>query len=393
MSTTTTALPWTKPARERHAHIGALLADILEGVAPAAKDLAHYLFRECIAGKWEEINLYTLPLGMNRLTEARVNRPYARNTLRRSLQQLVDLGLVIIDREFRGGWFRLTVQHPGETRPFTHTQPRRSKFGRFDPYLDQNGAETIENASPITEIFTEAVQKEEPPTPTLHFPPQGMLAPSPPSQGRGASPRSTSFRALDLEPPTVQPKRCGENEEKISLPKEESQELEGEALQDASTQPCPHPEEEEVLRAVRDVCPMNPQLMREVVKFSLSEVEAAITLYRTRHEKRPIANAAGFLVKALRGGWARKKPSTRKEAEPYPDELTRWYAWASREGLTDGRPLSYLPHDSTGSAVPGSSAETLMVALAIPPHERQPWEGAYRFVRWQEARRLHPLPE
>jgi hypothetical protein len=384
MTTATTTLSWTKPALERHAHVGETLANALQGVTPAAKDLAHYLFRICISGKLEEINLYTLSLGSYRRTEKRGGKEYARTTLRRALFELVGLSLVIIDREFRGGWFRLTVKHPGETRPFTHTKREFSKFGGIRSGLIENGAETLIRPFSTTEIFTEAKQ-DLPQDLPIHSPPANTIVEPPPCQGQGTSSASASLRPLDKEPPARQPKSHGGNEEKISLPEEENPEGDTE----------PNPDEEAIIRAVRDVCPMTPQLRREVVKFTLLEIEGALTLYRERNEKNPITNAAGFLVKALQGEWARKKTAKRgsRDHDSFPEELTRWYEWASREGLVDGRPLRYLPHGQAGSAVSSTSAENLLVALRIPHDERWPWEGEYRLIPWQEARRLYPMPE
>ncbi len=143
--------------------------------------------------------------------------------------------------------------------------------------------------------------------------------------------------------------------------------------------------------------PLNAQIQREVLTYTLSEVEAVVRLYQTRTQKTPVRNIGGWLTDALRGRWAGSAPDPVRTAKAYegryPLELRRWYEWASSCGLVDGRPLGHLPHDTTGSAVPGSTASTLLVALRIPPDERRPWEGEWRYVRWQEAVRLHPFPE
>ncbi|NKB17274.1 MAG: hypothetical protein HC770_02785, partial [Pseudanabaena sp. CRU_2_10] len=110
---------WFKPARSRYAHVTEDLAKALEGVSKAANDLCHYLFRVCIDGKLEEIDLYDLPLGEQRSTEKMQGRRYSRDTLKSALNQLVDRGLVIIDRLFRGGTVRLTVRHPGARIPIS----------------------------------------------------------------------------------------------------------------------------------------------------------------------------------------------------------------------------------------------------------------------------------
>jgi hypothetical protein len=115
--TAAVATTWNKPALDRHAHVSQVLAEILDQAPKAAIALCNYLFRVCIDGKLEEIELYSLPLGANRSTEKRSGRQYARNTLREALKILVRLGLVIIDKSYGKGVFRLTICHPGKKRP------------------------------------------------------------------------------------------------------------------------------------------------------------------------------------------------------------------------------------------------------------------------------------
>jgi hypothetical protein len=59
---------WHKPPFARHAAIYEALASILEGATPSALKLALYLYRTCIGGKPEEIDIDCIPLGEKRAT-------------------------------------------------------------------------------------------------------------------------------------------------------------------------------------------------------------------------------------------------------------------------------------------------------------------------------------
>ncbi|MEG3860926.1 hypothetical protein [Microcoleus sp. herbarium12] len=123
--TTTT---WHKPPLARHAAVYEALADILEGATPSAIKLALYLYRTCIGGKPEEIDIHCIPLGEKRATRARNGKPYSPNTRRAALRQLEKFGLVKILKNYGRGIFRIAVQHLGEVRPFIHTHPKFQKL-------------------------------------------------------------------------------------------------------------------------------------------------------------------------------------------------------------------------------------------------------------------------
>jgi DNA-binding transcriptional ArsR family regulator len=104
---TTTPSQWSKPPRERHAHVGEILSHLLGTVPKAAIELALYLFRVCIDGKFEEIELYHLPLGEQRESPHRTGKRYARSTLREALKVLEDKGLVFVRKRYGSGVFSL----------------------------------------------------------------------------------------------------------------------------------------------------------------------------------------------------------------------------------------------------------------------------------------------
>lgn len=109
---------WKKPVRSRHAYVTQALAEILEGLPKAAIALANHLFRICIAGKPEEIELYTLGIGEKRSHGAWEGKQYAKNTLRAALKVLEKLNIVQIIKDYGKGVFKITVSHPGGERPF-----------------------------------------------------------------------------------------------------------------------------------------------------------------------------------------------------------------------------------------------------------------------------------
>ena len=148
---------WHKPPFARHAAVYEALADILEGATPSAIKLALYLYRTCIGGKPEEIDIYDIPLGEKRATRVRNGKPYSPNTRRTALRQLEKLGLVTILKNYGRGIFRIAVQHLGDVRPFTHTHSKFQKLSNSSKnQRQQSKIEQIEGSNPDGAVlFTE----------------------------------------------------------------------------------------------------------------------------------------------------------------------------------------------------------------------------------------------
>jgi hypothetical protein len=148
---------WHKPPFARHAAIYEALADILEGATPSALKLALYLYRTCIGGKPEEIDINCIPLGEKRATRVRNGKPYSPNTRRAALRQLEKLGLVKILKNYGRGIFRIAVQHLGDVRPFTHTNSKFQKLSKQSknelnqPKIEQTGGSNPDGAVLFTE--------------------------------------------------------------------------------------------------------------------------------------------------------------------------------------------------------------------------------------------------
>ncbi|MEG3927003.1 MULTISPECIES: hypothetical protein [unclassified Microcoleus] len=148
---------WHKPPFARHAAIYEALADILEGATPSAVKLALYLYRTCIGGKPEEIDINCIPLGEKRATRVRNGKPYSPNTRRAALRQLEKLGLVKILKNYGRGIFRIAVQHLGDVRPFTHTNSKFQKLSKQSknrlnqPKIEQTGGSNPDGAVLFTE--------------------------------------------------------------------------------------------------------------------------------------------------------------------------------------------------------------------------------------------------
>jgi len=148
---------WHKPPFARHAAIYEALADILEGATPSAVKLALYLYRTCIGGKPEEIDIHCIPLGEKRATRVRNGKPYSPNTRRAALRQLEKLGLVKILKNYGCGIFRIAVQHLGDVRPFTHTNSKFQKLSKQSknrlnqPKIEQTGGSNPDGAVLFTE--------------------------------------------------------------------------------------------------------------------------------------------------------------------------------------------------------------------------------------------------
>ena len=148
---------WHKPPFARHAAIYEALADILEGATPSAVKLALYLYRTCIGGKPEEIDINCIPLGEKRATRVRNGKPYSPNTRRAALKQLEKLGLVKIIKNYGRGIFRIAVQHLGDVRPFTHTNSKFQKLSKQSknqlnqPKIEQTGGSNTDGAVLFTE--------------------------------------------------------------------------------------------------------------------------------------------------------------------------------------------------------------------------------------------------
>jgi hypothetical protein len=154
---------WHKPPFARHAAIYEALADILEGATPSALKLALYLYRTCIGGKPEEIDINCIPLGEKRATRVRNGKPYSPNTRRAALRQLEKLGLVKILKNYGRGIFRIAVQHLGDVRPFTHTHSKFQKLSKQSKNrLNQPKIEQTEGSNPDGAVlFTEGKKEQQ----------------------------------------------------------------------------------------------------------------------------------------------------------------------------------------------------------------------------------------
>ena len=157
--TTTT---WHKPPLARHAAVYEALADILEGATPSAIKLALYLYRTCIGGKPEEIDIHCIPLGEKRATPVRNGKPYSPNTRQAALKQLEKLGLVKILKNYGRGIFRIAVQHLGDVRPFTHTNSKFQKLSNPSKnQRQQSKIEQTESSNPDGAVLFTKDKKEQ----------------------------------------------------------------------------------------------------------------------------------------------------------------------------------------------------------------------------------------
>ena len=153
---------WHKPPLARHAAVYEDLADILEGATPSAVKLALYLYRTCIGGKPEEIDIHCIPLGEKRATPARNGKPYSPNTRRTALRQLEKFGLVKILKNYGRGIFRIAVQHLGEVRPFIHTQQKFQKLNKQSKnQRQQSKIEQTEGSNPDGAVLFTEDKKEQ----------------------------------------------------------------------------------------------------------------------------------------------------------------------------------------------------------------------------------------
>lgn len=354
--TAAVATTWNKPALDRHAHVSQALAEILDEAPKAAIALCNYLFRVCIDGKLEEIELYSLPLGANRSTEKRSGRQYARNTLREALKILVRLGLVIIDRSYGKGVFRLTICHPGKKRPFERfVKNLTSRAGNHstNQKTDQTEGSNDVNSSPITEEIKEKAEQAAAIKISL------------------LEKKESATSALDEFLPTAEPERRGA--ENYQENDDQSQIVNMEA--------------EEICRSIREVMPLNPQLKAQALKYTLTQVTAAIAIYQERRVRKPIPNPQGFLIDCLRGQWWTEKRDNTTQTAQYPPELVRWYSLATAAGIVDGRPLQHCPNATTRGNI-----EQLQVVIPIPPKEFRPSDIVpFRYLQWREALALYPL--
>ena len=424
---------WNKPARERHAHVGDVLRKLLGRAPKAAIELCLYLFEYCIDGKFEEIELYELPLGEERDTEIRGGKRYARNTLREALNHLVRLGLVVIKKSYGRGVFLLTISHPGEKRPFDPSIKNPTPPSQFRPLhlkTDKTQPETPIPSFPITEDLINKAESTPAAIDLCCLPPPPepqSVAQAPPCQEPLRSPLPNGRSALDMEPPPAltEDNHEGEGGRMIIPPladilpsftrpssaqeecsafllKENIPEGVDPSAYDDSELPRKesNPDACQILCALRDVMALNPQIRKEVLKYSLHEVVAAITLYRERTQRTPVRNVGGWLTDALRGRWAMLDNDIAKATEAhrneYPPELSLWYDWATSQGIVcPDIPLHLCLTHSPGS--PGGIAQAheksnTLVPLMLPPEKRRPGFAPYEHTPWREALARFPMP-
>ena len=218
---------WHKPPFARHAAIYEALADILEGATPSAVKLALYLYRTCIGGKPEEIDIHCIPLGEKRATPVRNGKPYSPNTRRTALRQLEKLGLVKILKNYGSGIFRIAVQHLGDVRPFTHTHSKFQKLSNPSKnQRQQSKIEQTEGSNPDSAVlFTEDKKKQQSTKNDAvflnFFEERQILA------------------KRDVEPKNVEPKPASQVQTKNSLSKKNSQQKLKVLTEDKYSAPTP----------------------------------------------------------------------------------------------------------------------------------------------------------
>jgi hypothetical protein len=385
-----TTLTWSKPAHEQHAHVGKALAQILERLPGAAKDLALYLFRTCIHGQLKEIDLYTLPLGGERMTVKRHGKHYGRTTLRAALSQLVELGIVVIDRAFRGGTFRLTVQHPGPTRPFVKNLNERLNFRPFEQNSDKTRPEIRMAPFPITEDLRDKAEAHKTKICSAPPPKSAIVVEASPCQGQAPS----AFAPLSLDTEPLPPHRsCDHRGEG-----EELDEATPEFHTTTSTTTESNPDAESILCGVREVTPLNPQLKAEVLQYKLHEVQLAISHYQKKNQsqKTPIKNPSGWLIKCLREKWATpQEPSKASHDKGFPLELVRWYEWATAKGIVANIPLRHCPTRSLGSpsGAAANRACDICVRVIVPKENRRLHDPEFETIHWERAIQMYPMPQ
>ena len=326
---------WHKPPLARHASIYEALADVLEGATPSAVKLALYLYRTCIGGKPEEIDINCIPLGEKRTTPVRNGKPYSPNTRRAALGHLEKLGLVKILKNYGRGIFRIAVQHKGDIRPFTHTNSKfqkltnQSKNGVKKPKIEQTAGSNPDGAVLFTEEYKEQQStldaavflncfKEE----------ENLMKPNEKPevfefvneqkiglqkkldqqaqiqiQDKSSAPFAESLNnnsdncsAIDATKP-IAPDEIG-SDQSPTIPTNKA------VLLSPETSSPPNPDTAEILKAVAIATGgMNPQLKARALQHSLNEIHAAINLLQTRRQTKEISNLSGWIVDCLQGRW------------------------------------------------------------------------------------------
>ncbi|MCW6053064.1 hypothetical protein K4039_24075, partial [Lyngbya sp. CCAP 1446/10] len=326
---------WHKPPLARHASIYEALADVLEGATPSAVKLALYLYRTCIGGKPEEIDINCIPLGEKRTTPVRNGKPYSANTRRAALGHLEKLGLVKILKNYGRGIFRIAVQHKGDIRPFTHTNSKfqkltnQSKNGVKKPKIEQTAGSNPDGAVLFTERYKEQQStvdaavflnsfKEEESLIKPNETPQvfefvneqntGLEKKSEQQaqiqlQNKSSAPFAESLNnnsddcsAIDATKPS-DPDEIG-SVQSPTIPTNKAVFLSPE------TSSPPNPDAAEILEAVAIATGgMNPQLKARALQHSLNDIQAAINLLQTRRQTKEISNLSGWVVDCLHGRW------------------------------------------------------------------------------------------
>lgn len=325
---------WHKPPLARHASIYEALADVLEGATPSAVKLALYLYRTCIGGKPEEIDINCIPLGEKRTTPVRNGKPYSPNTRRAALRHLEKLGLVKILKNYGRGIFRIAVQHKGDIRPFTHTNSKfqkltnQSKNGVKKPKIEQIAGSNPDGAV----LFTERYKEQQSTVDAAVFlncfkEEENLIKPN-------ETPQVFEFvneQNTELEKKSEQQAQIQIQDKSSALFAESLNNYSDNSAIDATkpsapdeigsvesptiptnkvvflspeTSSPPNPDAAEILEAVAIATGgMNPQLKARALQHSLNDIQAAINLLQTRRQTKEISNLSGWVVDCLQGRW------------------------------------------------------------------------------------------
>jgi hypothetical protein len=356
----------------------------------------HYWLENPRSGKWHNGRKWTY----NTYEEWQEQFPWLSvHMVGRLIRQLERLGLVVsanLNRTYlyRRKWYTLDYQKIFELtgwNPKGITVKSNESIDCADLHDPSHETATpLLNSLKITSLIQQHSDSDSHSEPNCCFPPppeSQTIAPAPPCQEPLRSPLPSGRSALDTEPP-------------LAL-KRDDHKGEGEELEMRKRHQ--NADASEILSAVRAVLPLNRQIQAEVLKYTLSEVQAAIVLYRNRNrnQKTPIRNVGGWLTDALRGRWAsfgaNSAKATKAHENQYPPELVRWYNWATAQGIVCcDIPLHLCLTHSLGTPAglgQGYERTHTLVPVMLPPVNRRLGSAPYEYIPWREAMTRFPMPE
>lgn len=290
-------------------------------LTPCAGQLYRWLLRRCPAGKEQEVELEDFSMWSGAFRR----RPYNIRHVQRALDELIEMGLVVVVKQYTRRIYKLICLHPSQSEQLRERLNFFKDENIRDHYLEvrqTSKKSKIEASNPYVSVPTYREYRETTDTVPTHHPVQVISE-------EGTLERTEPLR---VDSGNMDPMLNTSQEEKpdktpsIGSPPKFSGEIKIE------------PQLEQEIQEAIAPCAFNVQLKRIVVEAGAELVTNALKVLEQNKKKRKVKNPAGLFRKALVERW------TPNNEDPTPPKtFNEWFNLARDAGIvmssqfTDGK--------------------------------------------------------